>query len=123
MAGKKIECHYCGSIQGPTPPVRKNEDMEVIFRCSECDREYKIDTAYYMEFKDEEDFVARTFRPDFDPNRDYSQELDNLGDEILKDYKKARGIEDGLPTKAINWLKKEWIYIVGGLLIYYFFFS
>ena len=122
MGSKKIECHNCGSIQDPTPPIRKNEDMEGIFKCSECDQEYKIDMVHYFEFRDQEDFIASTFRPDLDPNKDYVKELDKLGNKILKDYKKARGIEDNIFTKAIYWLKKEWIYIVGGLLIYYFFF-
>ena len=123
---KQIECFSCGAIQNPSPPVRRDEDRLDIFACASCNTEYKIDMDYYIEQDINlagKDFIVKT-KPityQFDVGEGESA-LTPMGEELIKKYGWGEAkTKDKAPSGFINWLKEEWIYIVGGLLICYFF--
>ena len=123
---KQIECFSCGNIQNPSPPLRRDEDGLDIFVCASCNTEYKIDMDYYIEQDINlagKDFIVKT-KPityQFDVGEGESA-LTPKGEALIKQYGWGEAeTNDKEPSGFINWLKEEWIYIVGGLLICYFF--
>lgn len=113
---KQIECFSCTALQEPTPPLRRDEDRLDIFKCSSCGTEFKVDMEHYFLSRDNPDLNIKTHSINYDPNKDYVKELENSQKQILEE----RGLIKK-DSKFTVWLKKEWIYIVLGLLIFYFF--
>lgn len=122
---KQIECFSCGALLEPTPPLRRDEDRLDIFVCASCNTEYKIDMDYYIEQDinlEGKDFTVKT-KPityQFDVGEGESA-LTPIGEELIKQHGWGEAKRKDASSGFTNWLKKEWIYIVGGLLICYFF--
>ena len=100
---KKIKCYECGEINDPTPPLRRDTDGLDVFECPSCQSEFKIDTNHYMENKDKEDFVARTFSSSLDTTKDYDQELQNLQKKILKEHDNEDQSSKGVLMPILFW--------------------
>ena len=94
---KQIECWKCEGLHPPSPPLTRDSDGKDIFKCSLCGERYKINMKNYFANRGNENQIVITM-PESESEPVHESPIG-------------------------RWFKKEWVYILGGLLIYFLFFK
>ena len=57
----RIKCFSCNEIFPPEPPIRRDDDGLDIFACPECNSLFKVDLNDYLQNRQNENYILRTF--------------------------------------------------------------